>query len=256
MREERAGHARERGREGEGDHLEAGGRDSQGLGGDLVLADGLDRFPEARVHQARDDEGRDHDQRQHHVVLAGRRREVDAEDGGPGDGRNAKRAPGQREPVQQDQVNDLAEPERRHREVDPAEAQGGEADQEAGRARHGGGRQEVRDERAAPAHREQRGGVGADSVEAGMPERELAAESGYEVEGERQDDVDPRQHRHVEHVGRPHDRRQEERGGEQAAEGQALPRHAQTLRISGMPRSPDGRTIRTRISRLKATMSR
>ena len=89
------------------------------------------------------------------------------------------------------------EGEGRQREVDAGQPQRGKTEQEADdEADDAGGRQR-QDVVDAAVFDQDRGSVGADSIERALPERELAAAAGEDVERQHGDAVD-QQHRHLE----------------------------------------------------------
>ena len=103
------------------------------------------------------------------------------------------------------------------------------------------------------------GGVGAQPEEGGMAEVHLAEVTHGDVQADEEDAVDGQQGEQAQRVGIHYHQRD---GGEEGEdrefgateEENAL--HAQTFRMTALPKTPVGRTARARISRMRPGASR
>ena len=105
-------------------------------------------------------------------------------------------------PVELDegQVQHRADAERGHAEVVRLEPQRRDADDVGERAGGDGGDRHAEPRREPIAHREHRRHVGAEPVEAGVAERDLARVAHQEIQPDGEDDVEPGQHHDVDEV--------------------------------------------------------
>jgi len=170
-----------------------------------------------------------------------------------GDVEDAARPAGHGDPFHQDVLDDDAEGDRDHRKIGTRDSKGS-----GGHTRPDQRRQDDAGCAGGPGvpagpRDQERGAVRADRVEAGVAERHLAAESHQHVQPGGHHDQQAGAGRHVEVVGVGRDERKRRRG-----QGQPEPscaRH-QTRRIGRAPSRPQGRTMRTRITRPKPMISR
>ena len=192
VREQGAGDAREEATGPESDDLELGDVEPHGAGALIVLPHGAQRVAEVRVRQPRQRPERDRRHRRDHQILLHRRFRLPAHDIDRRNPANAHRPAREVGPVEQRHVDHLADPERGDGEIYADETHGRQRHDRADRGRdqsRGGQRQQ---EGKAEAGRQNRRGVGANAVEAGVPEREKPGGPGDEIEARCQDDVDQR----------------------------------------------------------------
>src|SRR5256885_3000147 len=186
----------------EGEELRAHERDPHGLGGHLVLADGLPRAPDVRVLESpidHDDDGHDEEHQEIEILAVGqserRRRAADR--------RDALGAVGEVEglvEIVREHADDFAEAERDDRQVISVQAQDGQAEEDAG----AGGDEEA-DEQEEVEHRRRKGKAAAEDlvalggardrpgVRAHREERDVAQ---IEQSGQANDDVQSQRQRH------------------------------------------------------------
>src|SRR2546426_3126678 len=186
---------REEGGEDERQELDAT-RVIAARGGALaVLADRLEHGAEGRVEDALEGGDRRGDERQGEVVEGERRVERDRDAGErqrrQGDPAEAVVAAGPVGEVESDEVEELGERERQHREVDAAPAQAEEADHRAARRREAEPRREPEPQRADLELRERdTGAIGAEPPVGGVAEGEQPRVAVEEVEAEGEEAVD------------------------------------------------------------------
>src|SRR5262249_40229807 len=155
-------------------------------------------------------------------------------------------AAGEGLPLEDDGEDDLSEGEREHREVGLREADNEKAEEERAR-RRGQGREGQRDQhRKSRTLHEDSCRVRAEREVRGVAEGDHATEAHEEVEGggEESDDRDLGQE--LEEERWQEEGRQRERGGQEPEPGDGVHHYS-----SGLPRSPQGRTMRTIAIRAK-----
>src|SRR6266540_1124283 len=185
--EERAPDPRERRADRERHHLDAERVNAGDLRRQLVLANGPHGPPEPRARQPPHEE---HHRVQHHRAqdeVRPRVREHPAEERRARDPRDPVGTAGHRDPVVEDEIEDLLEADGDHREVMAAEAQRGEPQHEPEARREGDPDGKPDPEAQAERHRDERHPIGAEPEEGSLREVDLA--------GVPQDDGQP-QHRH------------------------------------------------------------
>src|SRR5919197_1815884 len=241
-----AGEPREERGEDERQELDAADVVAARRGTLAVLTDRLEHGAEGRVEDALEPGDRRGDQREGEVVEGERGVERDR-----GTGERQRRQGDPAEPVvaagpvgevKPDEVEELGERERQHREVDTAPAQAEEADDRAARRREAEPRREPEPERADLELRERDpGAVGAEPPVGGMAEGEEARVAVEEVEPEGEEAVDQdlrgeRLVRHEEREGGEDDKTRDD------GMGRDPPFHSMR---PASPKSPLGRTRRT-----------
>ena len=195
------------------------GTEPERLRRDVAVPDGAERPPPRRPAEIVCEREAHEDGESDDVVVA-RERERQARERGARDvGDPAEPA---RKPVPFDQavLDDDAEGDRHHREVGPGDTQRGQA-QDGADDDPDSRRQREREPEGEPAaRRDDRAGVSAERVEAGLPERHLPRGAGEHVEPRRDHDADADQDRDEEIVrvaGAERDRRgddEDERAGD------------------------------------------
>src|SRR5207244_5026510 len=246
---EGAGEPREEGGEDERQELDAT-RVIAARGGALaVLADRLEHGAEGRVEDALEGGDRRGDERQGEVVEGERRVERDRDAGErqrrQGDPAEAVVAAGPVGEVESDEVEELGERERQHREVDATPAQAEEADHRAARRREAEPRREPEPQRADLELRERdTGAIGAEPPVGGVAEGEQPRVAVEEVEAEGEEAVDQelrgeRLVRHEVREDREDDEERDDGVGRDPASGSS-----HSMRPDS-PKRPLGRTSRT-----------
>ena len=225
--------------------------DAQDLGGILVLPDRRDRIPHPRAGQ-RESRGHREDERRERPVVE--RREA------PGHGEVHPGSAARDVEVGRELLEDDHEPEAGDREVVPAQAEEHRPHRRRGADRQDPPAHERRGEREVSVEHQDPGRVGADADERGRAEVRIARVPSDEVppRGEHPEHEDPRDDPDVVGAGEDRDgHRGGERGrGEDRAgsNGTAWRLTAHPRNRRARPKSPAGRTSRTRMSTLKATM--
>ncbi len=194
VRIERAGEARERCADAEGDYLDARHVDPDRSRADLGIADGGEH---ASIFRALEPPHEQQGQREHgeaEIEVAGLVSEDEAADGGGWNAGNAVHALRDLAPVEEDQAHDLAEAERGEREVMPFQPQRRNAEHQAGEPGGHARRDEGRPEqRTAAAGGDQRRGVGADAEQRRVAKRDLAGIAEHDIEADREQREDQRE---------------------------------------------------------------
>ena len=116
------------------------------------------------------------------------------------DAGDADRAAGDALPVQDHQRDDLADRERRDRDVVPAQPERRRDQDRAERGTHQAAADDGEADRDGESQRQQRGGIGADREQRGVPERDLADRAGNQGEAEREHAEQPGVDQGLEHV--------------------------------------------------------
>ncbi len=232
---EGAGIARHRRREHEGEELEAGGVVAERHRPRLVVAHRLEDLAEGRMHHPVDEQEAGDEERERHVVHRRVAGEVDeAEQRAPRDALQAVLAAGPAE-LHRQEVDDLRQGQRDHREVDAAAPDRQAADGKAHESRRRDARREGdrHPERmgAEPDH-QRAGDVAGGAQEGGVGEGDEAGEAEQQVEGAGEQPVG--HHLHDEdRVDQPRHQRHHEEPGDEGGE-----------QVSGVHLTPPARTGR------------
>src|SRR6266508_970817 len=247
------------------------------LGGDVLVADRDERLPGLRAEEVLREQEQEHGDGEDEVEEAPVAVELEAAElrGRDGDAVHAAR---HAVPVRGGELDDEVGGERRHREVEPLEPEGGDAEDHPDERAHDPGERDHEEERQPHPAGEEGRRVGADGEERGVAERDLPGEAGEDVEPGRGDDgdEDPVQHVHPEEGqerGRERQRQQEQdeqpagearledrhvlavRLAEIAAAHRVLPVRPQTRSILTLPNSPYGLRLRIATSAMNGATS-
>jgi len=260
---EPAGEARERAAQRVGELLGGAGGDADAARGDLAHMDGEEGPADAALRQVAHEHEHQRGDEQDDLEIGGGvdphpkdREGVQRGGGNPGE---AHGAAGDVVPLPHDLVEDHAEAERHHGEIDVAHPARGEGEQPPGRGREQRGERDGEGDVHAMRLGQDAGAVGADAEEAGMAERDLPREAGQQVDALGEDDRDQREGQDLHRAGaepaaaeeqRQHQREMEGRMGDRAAQRAAQAAHA--LLTSGRPSRPCGLSASMAMSRAKA----
>ncbi|CPL48188.1 Uncharacterised protein [Bordetella pertussis] len=205
VRIEAAGQSRQAAADGVGGALDRRLRNAQRAGGDFADVHGVERpavmaFDEVAQHQ--------HDHQQHRQQDAEVRHRIDApaEDLQRADlrGRDAAHAhppAGHAAQLARQFVDDQAEAQRHHRQVELAHPARRPGQQEAHARGHDGGHGQRHGKRHAPGFQRNGADVGADGEKARMPQGDLAVDAGQQVDALGQQDIDDDEAPHLHRAG-------------------------------------------------------
>ncbi|GJD58404.1 hypothetical protein IFDJLNFL_4324 [Methylobacterium dankookense] len=233
---EAAGDPRRHRRDREGQRADAGGADAEAARRRLALGHRQHRPAVARMLQVvRGERRQEQREGEHRVEGVARERmaeQVRARDAGEPGG-----APGQALPFDGDVLDDEAEGDRHHREVDAAHPHARIGERRAEQARDHRRAEAREQEVEAEPDRQDRARIGAEREQAGLAERDEPGEAHEDVQADRDHAVDQEQHEQTQLVlvagGQRHG--DEDNGEEREAEGvEGL----HTLKISRRPNRP------------------
>ena len=246
MREQASGKPGVRAGQHEGDDLVAGRIDSRCRGGELVLTDRLERPARPRRLDAPGHVGAQRQRREHEVVVLPVGRQRERADRRRRDAGHPIAAVGHRRPVDEHQLRDNAEADRRQRQVMPGKAQARpsepETDQPAEDRRH----RHRGQHRPAPVHGHVSRRVGADPEECRLRQGQLAGKAEQNPEAQYGDRVDAGDVGDVEEIVRVHDQRNAQQHDQQHRQAEP-PAPAHAFSPTRSPNSPCGRTTSTTI---------
>ena len=249
--EDRPRNPRDRGREGERGGPDHHRIEPERTGGELGVPDRPHRpAPRARVEAGEEDDGRDGEEgdQQRDVALD----EGVSEGFGEGDEHDPVPAAGDLLPLRRALLDHEAERDGDHREVGAAHPEGGDREQHSREPRD-----HPRDRKGGPEAPPVRGGedrpdVGADRVEAGVPERDLPGQPEQDVDRDPHHRGQPDEGDDVDLVAvRGDDGRHHEGGG---SDGADPPEGLHTFLTSARPKRPCGRAARATMTSAKVTM--